>query len=34
MAAQYNQEPDPTIAVRKGEFAMLIYSMGQYYGIS
>jgi len=27
MAAEYDREPDPTIAVRKGEFAMLIYSL-------
>ena len=29
MAYQNGEEPDATIAVRKGEFAMLIYSIGQ-----
>jgi len=28
MAYENNQEPDPELATRKGEFAMLIYSIG------
>ena len=28
MAYEHNKEPDTTLAVRKGEFAMLLYSIG------
>jgi hypothetical protein len=29
MAYEHNEEPDATFATRQGEFAMLIYSIGQ-----
>ena len=30
MAYELNKEPDPELATRKGEFAMLIYSIGNH----
>jgi len=32
MAYEHNAEPDATLATRKGEFAMLLYSLGTWNG--